>query len=88
MMGLAHKHLWNYQKNLVALASVAQLVAASSYKQKGRKFDSWSGHMPSVRVGFVPGQGLYERQATDPCFFLALMFLPLSQISKNVLRGG
>ena len=31
-----------------ALASVAQLVGASSHKPKGHRFDSQSGHMPRL----------------------------------------
>ena len=34
----------------LALASVAQLVEASSSKPKGLRFDSWSGHIPGLRV--------------------------------------
>ena len=32
------------------MASVAQLVGASSHKSKGHGFDSWSGHMPKLWV--------------------------------------
>ena len=45
----------------VALASVAQLVGASSCKLKGYGFNSLSGPLPRV-AGSVPGWGAYERQ--------------------------
>ena len=34
----------------MALAGVAQLVRVSSHKPKGHRFDSQSGHIPSLQV--------------------------------------
>ena len=38
-----------------ALAGVAQWAGASAHKQKGRRFDSWTGHMPRLQVWFPVG---------------------------------
>ena len=38
-----------------ALASVAQLVEASSHRPKGQEFDSQSGHMPGSQVQSLAG---------------------------------
>ena len=71
------------------LASVAQLVGASSCKPKGLGFDSGRGHRPRVRVQAC--QGVYESQPIDE---VSLMFLslclsfssPLSKINEHVLE--
>ena len=62
-----------------------------SCKPKGRRFDSWLGHMPGLRVQSWLG---HIRKATDRCFSLASMFFslsfslppPLSKIKVNFLK--
>ena len=58
---------------------------ASSHKVQCRQFDSWSGHMPGLRVRSQSG---CVQEATNRCFFLTSMFLSLSfslpsPLSKN-----
>lgn len=33
-----------------ALASTVQLIGVLSYAPEGHRFDSWSGHIPKLRV--------------------------------------
>ena len=56
----------------LALAGVAQLVGVLSYKPKGCRFNSQSGHIPRWLVPSLVGG---EQEATDQCFSLATMFL-------------
>ena len=70
---------------LYALASVAQLVGAPSYRSKGHGFDSQSGHMPRLRVWFLVQ---YVQKVADQYFSLSSFLSlspPLSKINKHVL---
>ena len=75
-----------------ALASVAQLVGASSHTQKGHGFDSWSGHMPRLWVQSSIG----ACTAGNPSMFLShtgnsslsLPPLPLSLKSMVEISSG
>ena len=58
-----------------SLASVAQLVGASSHKPKVCRFDSHSGHMPGLQVQSQSGC-MWE--ATNQCFSHTSMSLSLS----------
>ena len=71
-----------------APASVAQLVGMLTCKLKGCGFDSWSGHMPKLRVRFRSGR---MRDATDRYFShidVSLLFFLPPPINKTALRWG
>lgn len=66
---------------IAALANVAQLVAMSSYKPKGHRFDSYSRHMPTLWVWPQVGGCVGDNQ----CFSHVSVSPPLlSEINKNV----
>ena len=72
----------------LALASMAQLVGASSHKPKGHEFDSHSGHIPRLQVW--PLVGVCERGS--PLMFLSPIdvsfpSLPLSLKSVGMSSG-
>ena len=70
-----------YKCSHVALASVAQLVEASSCKPKGHMFNSPSGHTPSSRFGSWLG---CVREATDRCSLSHPCFSPSLPFSLNI----
>ena len=61
--------------NITALASVAQLVGASSCKLKGHEFSSQSGHMPGLQAR--PPVGVHERQPHIDILSFSFPSLPL-----------
>ena len=78
----------------MALASVAQLVGASSCNLKGCRFDSQSGHMPRLRVWSLVRALVRGNQSMSMCVCLYVslslssplsLLSPLSKISKHVL---
>ena len=86
---------WILKITQFALASVAQMVRASSHKPKCCASDSWSGHMPRFQVQSpvraLPGQG---RMRGNRSMFLTSAFFslslslpsPLSKTNEHVLR--
>ena len=63
-----------------ALADVAQLVGALSYKPKLCVFDSWSGHMPRLSVRSPVGS---LQEVTSGCLSHTLMLFSLSLSQSN-----
>ena len=66
-----------------ALAVVAQLVGASSYKPKDHGFNSRSGHMPGLQC-LVPNQGTYGSQPTDVSLTLIILSLCLPSLLSGI----
>ena len=65
----------------LALACVAQLIEHLPHKPKGRRFDSWSGHMLSLTVWF-PIRALMK---DNQFMFLSLFFSLPSPLPKPSL---
>ena len=78
----------NKKKHRLTLASVSQLVGASSLTPKGCRFDSQSGHIPRFWVQSLVGvqmcnQSLSLSLSLSP--FLSLLS-SLLQINKHILK--
>ena len=70
----------------IALASVAQLVRASSHKSKGDGFNPWSGHMPRLWVQSWSGRMQKALSTLRPFLSLSLC-LSLSLTPPSSLSG-
>ena len=76
-------------QDIMALANVAQLVGASSYKLKGCRFNSQSGHTPGLWVlspAVVHTRQLINVSLTSTFLFLPPTIPPLSKVNKHILR--
>ena len=69
-----------------ALAGVAQLVRASSYRPIGHGFDSWSGHILRLRAQYPVGAQARGNQSMSLSLSLSLLLSLSLKAMKNALR--